>query len=500
MQFFYKPDTIPPVADFTAGNTNNCLGAVVNFTDMSSNFPSSWYWDFGDGGTDSVQDPSHVYTDTGTFTVTMIVFNDYGQDTMIKIDYITIIKGPDLPACTPTVINTSMDIGIYNVFYNNINNTTGSLIEGYTDYSCFNFTNTLVGSKDTISVQTNPDWEENVRVWIDYNNDGTFDSINELVFTSDNQKQYHTGIFFIPQNAVTGTMLRMRVASDYVGVAPPAPCSALTYGQAEDYGVIIQAAAVPPDADFIYSFIDECQGIVEFTDYSAFFPTNWIWDFGDGNSVSGNAQVINTYQYAGTYYITLIATNAYGSDTIIKSLTIDSIHADFITGAYTVIVGDSISFDNISFGANSWLWDFGDDSTITVMDPVHIYDSIGIFTVWLYAVNTSSGCSDSINKLIEVLDSSVNIKEYESIEMVNIIPIPSSGIIYINYYLSKDRDIDVSIYNLIGEEIFREKYIVESKHTSSIQQIIDLTSKPKGMYFIKINTGKKVFVRKIILE
>jgi len=503
-----------PVADFTADINNNCTGALIQFTDLSSNFPTSWYWDFGDGATDTIQNPTHSYADTGTYTVSLIVSNSYGSDTIVIVDYIIIVQGPQLPACTPTVINPLTDAGIYNVSFNTINNTTGALIESYQDYSCFYFTTVIAGSKQMISVETAPPNApaENVRAWIDFNNDGIFNNTTELVFSSDNVLQYHSGLFIIPSNAVTDTMLRMRVASDYYTVPPPTPCAQLTYGQAEDYGVTIQPnTSFPPEADFTYTILDECLGIVEFNDYSSYFPSSWSWDFGDGNSDSASPQVNNTYPSPpspGTYNVTLIVTNSFGSDTITKSITIRSVIADFAMSGDTVYSGDNLNFTDNSMGANSWDWDFGDGGVATLQNPIYSYDSIGTYTIWLISTNTNSGCMDSISKTIVVIDPPPTwINDFENYEMIRIVPIPSSGIIHINYEINAERDMNISIYNILGQKVYDEKIVVNKR----FQQTIDLSDKPKGIYFITFVTlvgghplgvadNEKQIVRKIILE
>jgi ELWxxDGT repeat protein len=61
-----------PVADFTSDVSAGCYPLPVSFTDQSSN-ANSWSWDFGDGITSTLQNPSHVYTSLGTFTVKLII-------------------------------------------------------------------------------------------------------------------------------------------------------------------------------------------------------------------------------------------------------------------------------------------------------------------------------------------------------------------------------------------------------------------------------------------
>ena len=80
------------VADFEADNTNPSDGGTVNFTDLSTNDPISWEWDFGDGDTSTEENPSHVYNGdpNDQFDVTLTVYNGINEDTEEKTKYITI--------------------------------------------------------------------------------------------------------------------------------------------------------------------------------------------------------------------------------------------------------------------------------------------------------------------------------------------------------------------------------------------------------------------------
>jgi PKD repeat protein len=69
-----------PAADFVYIETP-CSG-IVNFTDISSGVPDSWYWDFGDGNTATSQNPVHTYSSLGSYPVQLIVTNSFGTDTV----------------------------------------------------------------------------------------------------------------------------------------------------------------------------------------------------------------------------------------------------------------------------------------------------------------------------------------------------------------------------------------------------------------------------------
>ncbi|HXW98352.1 MAG TPA: PKD domain-containing protein, partial [Methanomicrobiales archaeon] len=82
----------PPVANFTANVTTGPAPLAVAFTDQSTNTPTAWSWDFGDSGTSTLQNPVHVYTAAGTYTVKLTVTNADGSSTVSKATYITALN------------------------------------------------------------------------------------------------------------------------------------------------------------------------------------------------------------------------------------------------------------------------------------------------------------------------------------------------------------------------------------------------------------------------
>jgi PKD repeat protein len=90
--------TSPPEADFSASPTSGEQPLKVTFTDSSTNEPTGWTWDFGDGQTSTEQSPTHEYADAGTFTVTLTASNDGGSDDVIKRDLVTVTPPPN-PVC-----------------------------------------------------------------------------------------------------------------------------------------------------------------------------------------------------------------------------------------------------------------------------------------------------------------------------------------------------------------------------------------------------------------
>ena len=81
----------PPTPNFTSDVVETCNGEI-NFTDQSINGPSAWHWDFGDGDTSNLQNPTHTYLNEGTYTVTLTVTNNFGNNVVVRNNYIVFDK------------------------------------------------------------------------------------------------------------------------------------------------------------------------------------------------------------------------------------------------------------------------------------------------------------------------------------------------------------------------------------------------------------------------
>jgi PKD repeat protein len=84
---------LAPIANFSWSPEPQDEGSPVQFTDLSYSFPDvivSWVWTFGDGGTSSIQNPSHTYGDDGFYTVTLTVVDDDGS--VSSISYVITIE------------------------------------------------------------------------------------------------------------------------------------------------------------------------------------------------------------------------------------------------------------------------------------------------------------------------------------------------------------------------------------------------------------------------
>lgn len=306
-----QANTSPPVADFTVNDTLSCTG-VVSFTDLSTNLPIQWMWDFGDGNMSNQQFPTHTYTASGTYTVTLTATNAFGNDVYVATNLVTVNLSGALtaPACTPNTLSYCCGYGIYNVTFNTIDFDSPDGSEGFQDNSCTQVTSVTEGLPYTLSVRTGQNSPQDTRAWIDFNNDGTLDP-SELVFEELNTYNPAATVN-IPGGAVLNTPLRLRISSDVVGGALTS-CDDNSFGQTEDYGLVITANTNPPLAGFFTDSTLTCTGVVNFTDTSTNGPTSWLWDFGDGGSSTAQNPT-HTYTTPGVYTVSLVATNSNGSD------------------------------------------------------------------------------------------------------------------------------------------------------------------------------------------
>jgi PKD repeat protein len=400
--------TIPPVADFTSSTTTASVGQNVTFTDQSTNNPTSWSWTFAGGtpASSTDQNPVVVYNTPGTYTVSLTATNSAGSDTETKIDYMTVT----LEYCASQG-NTYDQEWIQRVQVGPLDNSSG--MAGYSD---FTHITTDLTADNSYNVTLTPGfnggpWTEHWKIWIDFNVDGDFEDAGEEVFY-DSSTTTITGNLTIPVgvNCVT----RMRVSMKYN--AAPTPCESFSYGEVEDYTVDISPiGGLPPVADFTADNTTITEGgSINFTDLSTNNPDTWDWTFDGGTPATSTLQNPTvTYNAAGTYTVTLTATNAYGTDTETKVdyITVQPVGqppaADFSASATTICAGDSVTFtDQSTNSPNAWEWSFpgGMPSSSTEQNPTVTYTTPGTYTVTLTVYNAYGSDTETKVDYIIVLD------------------------------------------------------------------------------------------------
>ncbi len=140
-----------------------------------------------------------------------------------------------------------------------------------------------------------------------------------------------------------------------------------------------------------------------------------------------------------------------------------------------------VTFTDQSVGATSWSWNFGDSTTSTQQNPVHVYSFIGIKKVTLSSVN-ADGCSDQISKNLIILQVS-GLDGLNSGENINIYPNPAENDLNIDIKLLNTEKVEIEIVNLDGKKILA---IPSSTDSDNHQINVDVNELSSGMYILNL--------------
>jgi len=182
----------------------------------------------------------------------------------------------------------------------------------------------------------------------------------------------------------------------YTAKFVPTDATAFTSSTSSVATYLVTAAPVPaPTASFTASAITGIAPLaVTFADTSTGAPTSWLWTFGNGSTSNVQNPPVVSYTAAGTYTVTLIASNANGASAAVsKTITVtdpvlNTPVSSFTASATSGTAPLSVTLTDTSTGApTSWLWDLGDGSTSTVQNPWVTYTLVGTYTVTLTASN-----------------------------------------------------------------------------------------------------------------
>ncbi len=311
---------VPPVADFVGDPTSGVMPLTVNFTDLSTGDPTSWYWDFGDGvGTSTEQNPSYTYDSEGAYTVGLTATNAYGSDTETKADYITVTSGEvvkalalsDIPVSgtvTGDYTDTHVSDDSYEVITEQESGGRPNLRHSYLEHK-WDF-NVASGSSVTFYVEAyRPNNSDGDDFTFAYSTDGT-NYTSLLTVNSSTETVYSASM-----PTVSGTVYIRVTDTDRTQGNRSLDAIFIDYMYIESL-----SGSVPPVADFSGSPTSGPAPLtVDFTDLSSGSPTSWSWDFGDGVGTSTVQNPSYTYDADGAYTVSLTATNEYGSDTEVKT-------------------------------------------------------------------------------------------------------------------------------------------------------------------------------------
>ncbi|MCD4731648.1 MAG: T9SS type A sorting domain-containing protein [Bacteroidales bacterium] len=181
--------------------------------------------------------------------------------------------------------------------------------------------------------------------------------------------------------------------------------------------------------------------------------------------------------------------NAYW-DTVIVKATRFFWEQHKPTASFNYVTNNlEVDFTDMSSGAISWLWDFGDGNTSTLQNANHTYLCNGTYTVQLYIENNIQSW-DTITQKVTVPSSAID-EIYTN--KFNAYPNPSNGLVtlYFDDFLHQGT---LQIFNLFGQ------LIVEKVIQNGDQILLDLSGLENGIYFCKLATENQNQVRRIIIS
>lgn len=171
--------------------------------------------------------------------------------------------------------------------------------------------------------------------------------------------------------------------------------------------VVTITSGTPPTAAFDATVTGRQ---VNFVDKSTGDPTSWSWDFGDGGT-STSRNPIYTYAAAGTYTVTLTVGNAAGTNSTSKAVKIEPGTPPVAVFQYSTTNRQVNFIDKSTGNPTSWNWNFGDGTSSTQQNPVHLYGAAGNYTVTLTVSNADG--SNSTSQIVTIAAAQAPVANFE---------------------------------------------------------------------------------------
>lgn len=395
-----------PVASFTPSATTICVGQSVTFTNTSSGIPTSYSWTFTGGtpGTSTATNPTITYNTIGTYAVSLTATNASGSNTLTQPNYITVVSatGSALPLSEGFTSATFVPTN-WTLINPDLSTTTWarSSTVGYTPTTgnsmmFDNYTYDDSGNNDEVRTpKLNFSGLSSAQMTFDVAY-APYDAANydglEILVSTDCGLTY-TSVYlksnttlataaattasFVPTAAQWRTEtinLNAYIGQSGVTIAIR---NIAGYGNnlyVDNINISGIAAPSAPVASFTSTPTSTvCTGqTVQYTSTSTNSPTSYSWTFTGGTPSSSTiANPVVTYSTAGSYNVSLTATNASGSNTITQTayMTVISTPATpgTITGNSSACSGATGNVYSITAvpGATSYTWTVPAGSTIT---------------------------------------------------------------------------------------------------------------------------------------
>lgn len=464
---------VAPTPNFTANTTVTCNG-TIHFTDLSTNGPVSWFWDFGDGNTSTQQSPTHTYTASGTYDVQLSVTNSFGTNTLANNGYITV----NIPAA-PTASDVIICAG-----------ATADLTAAGAD-SLMWFTQAAGGTAvGTGSPFTTPVISSNTTYYVESDVypaqqsvgpvDNTFGAGTYFGLTN-----YHCLIFNCtsPVKLVSVKVFAQGTSDRTISLrdAGGAILQQTTVTIADGTSIVPLNFDLPIGTNLqlgiegnVFLFRNNAGG------------TSYPYSIGGLVSITGNDIGDPDYYYF-FYDWKLQEEPCISARTPVNISVTTTGTASFTISA----ASNTITFTDNSTGATSWFWDFGDSNTSTQQNPVHTYTANGTYTVTL-TIN-GGNCPATTSQNVDI--TTVGIAELQNATDLVVYPNPAKDVITVSWKQIKSSSLSVQVADYTGRLVYAytDQPMNAGKHTLQISS----SQFAGGVYLLKVQAENQTVVRKV---
>lgn len=237
-------------------------------------------------------------------------------------------------------------------------------------------------------------------------------------------------------------------------------------------------------------------GPVTFTDASSVSSSSYAWDFGVGANpltATGVGPHQVSYSTTGTKVITLMVSDGTFSDTAIQNISV----VDQPMAQFTSVFNEqtsAMSFTNTSTGLGTSLWDFGDGTNSTALNPVHIYPAKGYYNVAL-TVNNSCG-SDTLLQRVDNFPLGINALSVSD-AIITLFPNPTSSVFSLKAEAVKGETVNVVLFNTQGKIVWQETFEVVN---SRVETEINVSHLSRGVYVVKFITKNNAEQLRLVVQ
>ena len=202
------------------------------------------------------------------------------------------------------------------------------------------------------------------------------------------------------------------------------------------------------------------------------------WNFGDNTANSIDENPVHTYAAIGTYKVILTTSNGIRTKKDSSFVTINVLPNPKFT---SVTDSFKVTFANKSTFATSYTWNFGDNNTSTLENPVHTYAANGTYKIVLTASNGISSTKDSANIVINV----VGVDHTKLMNQLVLYPNPVSNNATVAFYLMQSANLSVKVLDINGRVI--ATIADNASFNAGVQNLtVDASALEAGVYMVRL--------------